>query len=270
MTSAAADNYISPELIQVSTPVYRPEFSQFSPALGTYTYEVAWQGIPAATINVEIAQDDMHYRASVSARTAKGIDIFYKLRYYAKGIISSYDLSPINSEVEHQENSNIKTTKMTFSEDGNIEVIRQKKGKDPQSLNFNPQNFTLDPFSAAFLARSLPWEVGQSRQFDTFNGKSRYLITLTAVDKVTMKVNGRDREVWVISPKVVNLTQAKPSNKLRSAEIYVTADKERDILQIVSKVFIGSVKTKLTGFVPSSVPAPTMRIARAREGSILR
>ena len=40
--------------------------------------------------------------------------------------------------------------------------------------------------------------------------------------------------------------------KLREAFIYLTADREREVLQIISEVFIGSVKTKLESYVPAT------------------
>ncbi len=265
-----ADEYIAPDSIKVKTPVYRPEFADFDPALGSYTYTVSWQGIPAATVTVNVDQDEMYYHLNVNARTYSGIDIFYKLRYSAEGLVSSYDLSPIKTTIDHRENSRIKNISIQFYDDGRIEASRVTNKEQPKVLNFNPDNFTLDPFSAAFLARSLRWEKGQSRAFDTFNGKSRYLITLTCEDEISMKVNDLERKVWVITPKVENLSYPTSNNKLRSAEIYVTADKSREILQIVSKVFVGSVSTRMVSFKESEKHIPLTRVARNRTGSYLQ
>ena len=65
-----------------------------------------------------------------------------------------------------------------------------------------------------------------------------------------MEVNGEMRDVWVIEPSVKKLNTSKQNNKLRSAKMYVTADKKREILEIDSEVFIGSVRTRLVGFTP--------------------
>ena len=251
--------------VQVSTPVYRPEFSQFDPPLGTYSYTVSWQGIPAASAELSVAQDDMYYRIVASARTYSGVDLFYRLRYRAEGLISSYDLSPVKTIIDQSENSRIKNTQITFGPDDSVFAVRSSQPKNEvKVLNFKPNNFMLDPFSAAFLARSLPWEKGETKQFDCFNGKSRYLVSLTAEDRVTMMVNNQSRDVWVIVPKVINLTSQEQTKKLRRAKIYVTADKAREVLQIVSEVFIGSVTTKLASFIPAEQAAPAVRVARSR------
>lgn len=242
--------------IKVSTPVYAPAEGDFTPPFGTYTYEAAWQGIPAAELSISLKEVDGRYRIATTARTLSAIDIFYKLRYRAEGLISASNLTPYKTFIDSRENSRQKLVQMTFYENGDIEAVRSQIGKESKFARFNTGNFTLDPFSAAFLARSLPWEKGMSREFDTFNGKTRYLITLTAIDTVKMVVNGRSRDVWVISPTVRNLNNPASNSKLREAKIYVTADPEREILQIVSKVFIGAVTTKLVSFAPDTTRSP--------------
>jgi len=248
---------LSPDEVEVTTPEYRPVPGEFDPALGTYSYVVSWQGIPAATATVEVQQEDDYYRISASARTHRAIDIFYRLRYWAQGIISVDELRPRETTIEQRENSRRRDTKVQFHPDGIIESVHQSGRGNPEIHKFDPRNFTLDPFSAAFLARSQAWELGETKSFDTFNGRSRYLIELTAKDKVVMNINGQDREVWVISPHVQKLTEKEPSNKLREARIYVTADKTREIIQITSSVFVGSVTTRMTSFEPLLEEPPT-------------
>lgn len=263
-TAEAKSSSVAPQDVKVKTPIYRPEFREFDPPLGTYKYEISWQGIPAAEAMVTVAQDNTTYQIATQARTYSGIDLFYKLRYRAEGIISALTLTPQKTVITQQENSRFKKTELLFHEDGSIESHRSEKGKDPQSLVFNPQNFTLDPFSAAFLARSLDWGLGASKSFDTFNGRSRYLITLTATELVTMNVNGKPREVFVIVPKVHNLNNQEQSKKLRDAKIYVTADKRREVLQISSSVFVGTVTTRLVAFEPFPEPPLETRVALQR------
>jgi Protein of unknown function (DUF3108) len=260
-----ADDYIAPDAVHVTTPTYHPEFSDFKQSLGTYNYTTSWEGIPAASLSANVEQNGLQYRVVVTAKTYKMIDIVYKLRYRAEGVMSAVDFYPIKNTVEHKENSRDRYTEINFLPDGEVEAIRIDRKKDEtKTLKFEPNNFMLDPFSAAFLARTLNWEKGAVKQFDTFNGKSRYLITLTAEDKVQMEINNEMRDVWVIVPVVKNLTYPEQTKKLRRAEIYVTADKYRDILKIVSSVFIGSVTTKLDSFEPSDKPEPGTSVARAR------
>lgn len=260
--AVAEEENIKAEDIRIFTPVYQPAFGQFDPPLGNYTYKVSWQGIPAATVNVKVARDGDVYRVITRAKTYSGIDIFYRLRYRAEGLISAIDLTPIRTEIDHRENSRHKVTKINFQPDGGIRAVRYRQGEQTDDLSFNPNNFTLDPISAGFLARGIEWKVGESKKFDTFNGKSRYLITLTANALTTINVVGKNREAWEIVPKVENLTNPSSDKKLRAAKIYLSTDKSREILQIVSSVFVGSVSTTMTGFEPSRIsPAPLTELA---------
>ncbi len=250
---ARADDYISPELVKVTTPTYKASFDDFHPRFGTYEYTVGWEGIPAASCSLTFKQENDHYVVDTAARTYSGVDLLYKLRYSATGILSKNDLTSMKLMIDHRENSRHKRVDIDFQPDaGRISSVRSKGTDDPHkiSLSFEPHNFTLDPISAAFIARALPWQTGETKTFDVFNGKSRYYIELTAVRRETIRHNGEERRVIVISPQVRNLTTTKPVAKLREAFIYVTDDPYREVLKIVSAVFIGSVTTSLDSFTP--------------------
>ena len=248
---AWAGDFVPPDTIKVSTPHYKPELHDFDPAMGHYEYEVSWQGIPAAELGLDVGREKDRYRLTATAKTYSAIDLFYTLRYRAEGLITADKLSPVKTVIDQQENSKYTNTQISFSPKGEVQSTRQRRGRDAEVYKFDPKNFTLDPFSAAFLARSLSWEEGQVREFDTFNGCSRYLIKFTALEKITMRVNGEERPVWVISPEVKNLSSPNSAQKLRDAKIYITADKARELLMIKSEVFIGTVTTKLTAFEPT-------------------
>ena len=255
----ALAQYISPELVQITTPVYKPDFSEFKPQLGTYKYEISWQGIPAAEAVIKLELVNDQFRVTANARTYSPINIFYNLNYNAAGLLSLADFSPIHTTVYHQENSRIKNTDIKFLENGDILAVRSQNNEEPPKVvHFNSNNFTLEPFSAALIARSLNWQEGQSREFDAFNGKTRYLVTLTAKEKSLVSTESGEKEVWGIEPTVKNLSDQKANGKLKHATIYVTTDRSHDIVKISSKVFIGTVNTKLKEFVPISQQASTV------------
>lgn len=256
--SALYAEKIPPDQVKVSTPVYKPILSNFEPRLGIYSYVVSWNGIPAGSIDLEINRTSSEFQIRAKARTAKGIDLIYKLRYQTEAIVSADTLMPRKSVYVSKENSKKKKTELTFYPDGTIHSLRTDRKGKVKTLQFKSDNFTLDPYSAAFLALSLDWEVGDTRRFDTFNGKSRYLIELTAVDRTTIEANGKTREAIVIQPRVTTLTDTEPSSKLLGARIYISTDRSREILRIVSDLFIGSVQTKLVDFKPIPPPPPSL------------
>lgn len=255
----ARSEELKAEDVKIFTPAYTPKFEAFEPPLGEYSYKVAWEGIPAADVQVKVQRDEDVFRVTTKAKTYSGIDLFYRLRYRAEGIISATDLTPIRTEIDHRENSRHKVTRINFTDSGNIRAVRYRQGQETEDITFNPRNFTLDPISASFLARGVDWKVGETKKFDTFNGKSRYLISLTANALRKLNIAGREREAWEIVPKVENLTDPGADKKLREAKIYLSTDKAREVLKIVSSVFVGSVSTTMVKFEPYLKPLPLFK-----------
>jgi len=226
---------------------------------------VSWQGIPAAEAKLTVDRDGEYYRVDSSARTNSFIDMFYRLRYWAKALVGVKDLRPKFSVSFSRENSRQKDSEILFLPNGVVNAVRRETGKEPLKLRFDPKNQMLDPFSAAFLARGLDWRIGETKEFDTFNGRTRYLVSLTAVDRVNITVNGKPRAAWVITPKVKKLTAPDDSNKkLRTAKIYLTDDKRREVLKIESEVFVGTVTTRLVSFAEAQKTPALADAARAQ------
>ncbi len=245
---------ISAEDVKLSTPAYQANLKYFRPPLGTYHYTVSWQGIPAASATTTITREGDFYHIYATARTAKAIDLLFKLRYSSEGILSSKSFAPSKTIIDHRENSRHKNIQIDFLDNGEI-LTKRQSNEDYEVIRFNTDNFTLDPFAAAMLARGLDWEVGQTRVFDTYNGKSRYLISLNCHEKTSIRLNDQDHDVWVVIPQVDKVTDRKANSKLSKAKIFVTSDERREILRIQSDVFIGSVKTELERFTPLTVSA---------------
>ncbi len=264
--TARADDYIAPHLVKVSTPLYKAQTNKYRPRLGTYEYTVSWQGIPAASCTLTVGEQNGKYQIEAAARTYSGVDLLYRLRYVATGTLDANTMQSETLVINHDENSRHKNITMHFEDSGEkITAVRSKGPEDPDKklVSFEPNNMTLDPIGAAFLARTLPWEVGQSRDLDVFNGKSRYFITLSAVEKTSIMYQGVSRNVIVLTPRVRNLSTTKPRSKLREAFIYVTDDDQHEVLKIVSSVFIGSVTTELESFIPATDGQSPLVIAQA-------
>lgn len=245
---------LQPDKVAVKTPAYLPP-SDFEFTEGTYRYEVSWQGIPAALaeISLEEGYDSVHLIAT--AKTMDWLSLFYRLNYRAEGLADAQSLRPSKTRLYKRENSRIVTTSIDFDTTGMVKSVMQRKGRDPEIFEFNPNNPMLDPISASLLARSLDWKPGMQREFDTFNGKTRYLITLRCTGTKKIEADGIERLAWQITPSVRNLNKNEPAKKLHQASIYVSADGRRDILRIESDVYLGTVVTQMTSFTPAKKQA---------------
>jgi hypothetical protein len=246
---------IPPDKVKITTPVYTPKLSDFNPQLGRYIYTVSWQGIPAGTVEMSLNRTGDDYKIIASARSAKAIDYIYKLRYRSQAVISAQSLMPRQSVATTSENSRQKKIEMEFFPNGEIQSVYTNHHGKRESLKFDPGNFTLDPFSTALLALSMDWKTGDKRQFDTYNGRNRYLIELTAVDRTEITINGKVRKAIVISPNITKLTEEE-TKKLRNARIYISEDNSREILKISSDLFFGTVETDMVAFIPAKSRAP--------------
>lgn len=268
-TSAYAQSWEELSTPPVSTPRYLPAFEKFDLREGTYTYVISWQGIPAAEASISVSTQGPAADAGISSRilvvnTAKTynpIGLFYRLRFRAETLMNKATFVPEVYSVHQRENSREKELRVAFGEDGAIKAVRVQRDKgEMKRVRLISNNDTLDPVSAAFLARSQPWNIGDVRTFDIFNGKSRYLIHLTAVKSAQVDAEGALRSAIMIVPRVQNLVTPDQAKKLREARIFLSDDRARDILLIESEVFVGTVKTRLKSFVP--LVRPDMREMR--------
>jgi hypothetical protein len=237
--------------IKVVTPRYSPS-STITPHRGLFKYDVEWEGIPVASASVEIKDKENITAIETNAKSAKLIDLLYELRYVARGEMDRTALVPIATHIDHRENSKQRLTDITFLPDGLIKSVIAKVNKGEQSsYAFKSENQTFDPFSSAVMAQSLPWNVGQSRKFDVFDGKNRYVITLKCLKRASRYILGKKTPVIIFEPKVFDENNKTKAAKLRRATITFTDDEFRDLVELNSEVFIGSVRASIRSFTPA-------------------
>lgn len=244
--------YILPSAVNVSTKSYIPKHSDFNS--GEYVYKVSWQGIPVASAKIKVnnPEVDGEWKVRAGAQTSKWISTFYTLKFDSESLFSRDDFKPKQFTSRQIENTKKKVKEVSFLKDGTIKSDAYKNGHKEETITFNSENQTLDPISAAFLARSLDIKVGSKKSFDVFNGKHRYLITfhVDALEKI--KLNKKEIECFSVRPEVVKLTDTEGEKRLQSARIWITADDKREVIKIESNVLVGRVKAELQKFTPSN------------------
>jgi len=255
MCNSAVAEYIEPSNIQIQTEKYPVELETFESA--KYLYEISWQGIKVGSASFEvdaegseqnseaIVQNKNLVAIKAEAKSAKLIDVFYRLRHESESLVEKKTMQPVKFSTWQKENSKIKSAELNFGKDSRIQGTTEKDGKIEKENDFKSHNFTLDPISAAFFARSIPIEVGTKASFDVFNGKHRYLITfnVTAIEEI--EIMGKLRKAFKAVPSVQKLTDTEGEKRLQAASIWISADETREILKLESKVFVGSVNATL-------------------------
>jgi hypothetical protein len=254
----AVSEYVDPASIRVQTEKYVPETTDFRK--GIYEYEVSWKGIPVASATIDIRDREVDsakaYFVEASAKTNKVVGVFYKLRHTSNSLFYQEDLRPIRFSFRQTENSRKKSSEIVFGEGGEIKSVLEKNGKVEEARQFFSDNQTLDPISAAFLARSIPIELGQRASFDIYNAKNRYLISfkVTEIEEIYLPGEKDKRLAYKVIPRLRKLTDTEGEKRFRKAEIWIAADETRDVLKIESEVFVGSVSAHMKSFTPQDDP----------------
>ncbi len=251
-TLDARADYIQPSDVEVRTERYQPENSDFS--IGTYHYKVAWQGVSVgnAEIDVQSSSRDSrpHYHVRATAKTGKVISLFYRMRHISESLFEAESMKPVKFVSVQKERRKEKVREVTFENDGRIVSKRSRDGEYRDSIEFQSDNLTLDPISAAFVARGLPMDLGTTAEFDVFNGKHRYLISFLVEERKVIEVGDRSYDAYRVVPSVKKLTDTEGEKRLKSADIWITADEARDVVLVESKVLVGSVTASLEKFEP--------------------
>jgi hypothetical protein len=142
-------------------------------------------------------------------------------------------------------------------------ISRGAGDQDQSSISFKTGNLTLDPIGAAFLARAVPWEIGDQHSFDIFTGSGRFHLALSAISSAIIRHNGVDREALVLKPQLRDLTFIRPESNLRDALIYLSRDPEREILKFSCSMENCSVSGTLDSFRPLVSPQNSHEAAQA-------
>jgi Protein of unknown function (DUF3108) len=244
---------VSPDKVRVKTERYS-RIENFKIRTGELEYSISWNGISVASVKVvtRIIGSDLKVECSVS--TSSVISLFYTLRYQAYSKLKLPSFEHGTTVLRQTENQKLKYTTIATTYNSKISQreissYSWKSTKGENSIKFRLENFTLDPLAAIFIARSLKWQLGESKSFDVFDGKTRYLVKLKldSIEPNKLNIAGiKSKELLVFIPTVYNLNKRERHKKLYTAKIYLSNDKFRDILKLESRVLLGSVKGVLS------------------------
>lgn len=240
-------DYIPPDQTHVKIEHYVPQYRDY--AEGKFRYQVSWQGVPVAEAEVEIKRTKVGETpfliVRTHARTEEAIDMFYHLRHTTESMFDARTLEPLSYYSFQLENRRAKLLEMRFDRNGAVDIDQWKNGELSETHSYNLDNRPFDPISAAFMARSLPLEVGKKMTVDVFNGKNRYLVEFEVLSKELLWMNKQERMAYKVQPRVTKLTDTEGEKRLESATLWVSADERRDVLKIESKVKVGRITAEL-------------------------
>lgn len=247
------------------TPVQPGPFPLPRPA--TLTYGFGWEGIRAATavftFTTDEAKDLVTLNGNVS--TEGFVRSLWKLDGSVLSRLQASTLRSIQTKQIERYRSRTKTTEMKFLPDRVIET-RSVKPAGKKIGKKKPYKLPdlLDMHGGLLFLRSLPLNDGDRIDLLVYPGAAPYLmrVTVEGRESLTVKAGTFDAirgrvELW----KVDRDHSLKPHRKFESATAWLSDDRDRRLLKVKARVFVGSVWGELEKVAPVA-PDPD----RARDG----
>lgn len=255
---AIASEKLSPADVVVEAPVYEVN-EPMAAAHERWEYSFSWTGIPVGDVAIanRIVQEgeSRHLAIEVEGRTNSFIDLFWAYRLRAEGEVKMDPLAPSRFRAEESEKGRRKLTSIEFGKDRMVRAVRQK-GDRVSEFEFRAPN-THDMLSSTFLALNLDYQQGETYEFDTLTGSSRYLVSVTAEGVEPVEAGGSVQDGLRLKVLTKALTDPEDNGKHRESHLWVSASKPRRLLIVRSKTFIGAVTGTLQavhGVQAASVP----------------
>ena len=227
---------------------YTPRFHPFDGGEKA-VYQASWLGIPVASAEIEmqpvVLDGKKFFQVTVQARSWRYLDLIFKMRDTVESTFDAETLHPRRFFFRQRENRKVIDTTAVVDSATHTWVVNRQEGKKPKNFEF-VSPYTLDPISAAYLARTLDFKVGDRLRLEVFGGKSRYLVTLDVVARERVSVKKGEFDAYKVVPQVADLSKTGYAKRVRQAAVWITADEKRSPVKLVSQVFIGSVSIELT------------------------
>ena len=184
------------------------------------------------------------YQVKVQARTWRYLELIWKMRDVIESTFEAKSLYPHRFTFRQRENRKKIDTTANFDPVGKKWMVHRRQGMTVKHYEFVSE-YTVDPISAIYLARSVDFKVGDALRMEVFGGNSRYLVIMDIVGREPITVKTGVYEAYKIIPRVINLTSSGYAGRVRQATVWISADEKRMPLKVVSQVFIGYVSIEL-------------------------
>lgn len=130
-----------------------------------------------------------------------------------------------------------------------------QNGQEPQPTVALP----LDEGSFLFFLRTIPLEVGQDYPFDRYFRPDRNPVRFQVLRRETIRVPAGTFETIVVRPIIKARGVFSENGK---AEVWLTDDNRRIMVQLKSHTKLGSVSLFLKSYTPAKVPADSTTVAK--------
>jgi hypothetical protein len=214
------------------------------------TYDVRFGGIKVGTGRMEVVgTQDIRGRESWHTRfTVKGGIPFYKVNDRLESWIDTRTFESLRFVQDLEEGSRDKVRhyeiypeRATYSEQGEVE--HAPSVDDP-----------LDDAAFLYFVRTIPLEVGKTYEFNRYFRPDRNPVKIRVVRKDTVSVPAGRFPTIVIQPVIKSKGIFSEKGH---AEMWLTDDSRRLLVQMKTNLSIGSLNLYLRGYVPAPLSMAT-------------
>ena len=231
-------------------PVYQPKRYPFDGG-EKLTYHASWNGlvsVASATVYTtsEWVNGQKFYNVRVEASSSKLLDFIWKMRDTITSKMNADGLTPAQFTFSQRENSKVIDTVASFDRTTKKWSVHRDERKKVKRYQFDEPNNTMDPITAAYLARSLNFKVGDHLYFHIFGGKYRYLLDLEVERKEIIHLKSGNVEAFKFVPRLEDVLQEGYASRLNEAAVWISADERRLPVLLKGKIIFGSVYLELS------------------------
>lgn len=213
-------------------------------------YEFGWNGIPAAraimTISQVVINNAMAYKLRTETFTTGKVRLLWKMDDWGESIVHPKTLKPIMFFMHQDEAGMVADTFVSFDHNSKVANItrtskRKTKKKELQLTD------AYDPLSLVYLLRCIKLNVGDRKVFEIVDGNHTYRVIFNILAKEKINVKAGAYNSYRIQPTFVQTPPPvkKEEKILYSAYLWINAEHPYYLLQVKSKIMVGTVYGEL-------------------------
>ena len=215
-------------------------------------YEVRFTGARLGTGSMEV-MDIVPIRGKDAWHTQfrlKGGTFFYKVNDVFESWSDVTNFTSLRYHSDQEEGGRERVKQYEIFPDRSVYIEKTAKGENATKERPSVDK-PLDDGSFLFFIRTVPLEVGQTYTFNRYFRPDRNPVTIKVLRKERVKVPAGEFDAIVIQPIIKTRTGSLFSEE-GEAQVWLTDDPSRIMLQMKSKLKIGSINLYLKSYRPGT------------------
>lgn len=245
---AAAPGALAEEWESTVTPFAPGTFPELRPATAKYSF--GWNGMTAAAAEVRFTKSaNGRSQFDISGGTIGLVRSLWDYEVKHTALADAETLRPIKVHEVEKVRSKRLTTDLTFTPEG---VTSQREERKDSTVKSKTRKFdfsnVLSLNSALLFLRTQSLPDGASQRIVVYPATSAYLCTVKVLgrERISVPTGSYDAiKIGLQLNKIGKKRELLPHKKFRRAIVWMSDDRDRLVLKIEAKIFVGTVFAEL-------------------------